>query len=76
METEMLESIDKAILSMVSELTGRNESKRIGDLETTNLEAETSTVGRRLKRVGDSGDCMCMYAKWRRLKKHTKWRRE
>jgi len=43
----MLESIDKAILSMVSELTGRNESKRIGDLETTNLEVETSTVGRR-----------------------------
>jgi len=32
-ETEHWESIDKAILGMVSESSGRNESKRIGGVE-------------------------------------------
>ena len=45
MVTEMLKFIDKAILSMVSEFPGCNESERTGDLETGNLEAEPSTVG-------------------------------
>jgi hypothetical protein len=42
-----MESIDKAIFRMVSESSGRNESKRIGDLETPNPEAEPPVVGRR-----------------------------
>jgi len=33
-ETNALKLIDKAILGMVSEPPGRNESERIGDLET------------------------------------------
>jgi len=33
-ETELLKSDDKAILSMVSEYPGRNESERTGSLET------------------------------------------
>ena len=32
-ETKRMKSIDKAILGMVSESSGRNESERIGDLE-------------------------------------------
>ena len=32
-ETELLESIDKAIMSMVSEYPGRNESERTGSFE-------------------------------------------
>jgi len=32
-ETELLESIDKAIKRMVSEYPGRNESERIGSFE-------------------------------------------
>ncbi len=32
-ETEYLKPIDKAILGVVSELSGRNESERIGGLE-------------------------------------------
>jgi hypothetical protein len=35
-----MESIDKAILGMVSESSGRNESERAGYLETLNPEAE------------------------------------
>jgi hypothetical protein len=33
-ETKCMESIDKAIHGMVSKLSGRNESKRTGDLES------------------------------------------
>jgi len=33
-ETKRMKSIDKAILGMVSESLGRNESERTGDLET------------------------------------------
>ena len=35
-ETESGKSIDKAILGMVSEPSGRNESKRIGGLDNVN----------------------------------------
>jgi len=33
-ETEYLKPIDKAILGVVSELSGRNESERTGGLES------------------------------------------
>ena len=33
-ETKYLKPIDKAILGMVSELPGRNESERMGSLES------------------------------------------
>ena len=36
-ETNALKLIDKATLGVVSELPGRNESERIGDLESFNL---------------------------------------
>ena len=38
--TEPLKSIDKAILSMVSEWSGHNESERTSSLETTVPEVE------------------------------------
>ena len=38
---------DKAILGMVSESPGRNESEPTGGLDKMNPEAEPSTVGRR-----------------------------
>ena len=39
-ETKRMESIDEAIYGMVSKSSGRNESERIGYLETQNPEAE------------------------------------
>ena len=59
MVTEMSKFIDKAIISMVSEFPGCKESERIGDLETGNLEAEPSSVGRKQniqKKTGTFGD--------------------
>ena len=40
-ETESGKSIDKAILGMVSESSGRNESKRIGGPENVNPRGRT-----------------------------------
>jgi len=45
--TEPLKSIDKAILSMVSEWSGHNESERTSSLETTVPEVEPLHSGRR-----------------------------
>ena len=40
-ETKCMESIDKAILGMVSKSSGRNESKRTGDLENPKSRGRT-----------------------------------
>ena len=40
-ETKRMESIDKAIFGMVSKSSGRNESKRIGDLENPKSRGRT-----------------------------------
>ncbi len=45
--TEPLKSIDKVILSMVSEWSGHNESERTSSLETTVPEVEPLHTGRR-----------------------------
>jgi hypothetical protein len=44
-ETEFLQPIDKAIPGMVSKSSGRNESERIGGLESEGPEAKPSHVG-------------------------------
>ena len=44
-ETKRRKSIDKAIFGMVSELSGRNESERTGDLETYNSRGRTHHAG-------------------------------
>ncbi len=46
-ETDDLKPIDKAILGMVSESPGRNESERRGGPERSDLEVEPPSGGRR-----------------------------
>ncbi len=46
-ETELLKSTDKAILGMVSEWSGHNESERTSSPETTVPEVELLHTGRR-----------------------------
>jgi len=42
-ETKRMKPIDKAIFGMVSESSGRNESERIGGLETRNSRGRACT---------------------------------
>ena len=44
-ETKCMESIDKAIVGMVSKSSGRNESKSIGDLENPKSRGRTHDWG-------------------------------
>ncbi len=44
-ETKTLKPTDKAILWMVSELPGRNESERIGGPENANPQVEPLVIG-------------------------------
>jgi hypothetical protein len=56
-ETETLMPIDKAILRMVSESSGRNESKCDVASKSLEPEAELSSVGRRQHGASQSDRC-------------------
>ena len=56
-ETKQMKPTDKAVLGMVSESLGRNESEPTGGLDKITPKAEPTLVGRRLHDVSQTERC-------------------